>query len=60
MREKEPTNHTANDVAGRKGDVEVERLDFGPSSGLEENDDEAKDRIAAENLGCPDDAVLTG
>lgn len=58
MREEQPANHTANDVACRKGNVEVKGLDCRPASRLEEDDNEAKNRITAENLSRPDNAVL--
>ena len=58
MREKEPAEDTTDDVASGKRDVEVERLDFGETSCLEEDDGVGDQGVAAEDLSGPDDTVL--
>lgn len=58
VREEEPADDAADDVAGGEGDVDVEGLDLAEAGGLEEDDRVAEDSVAAENLGGPDDTVL--
>jgi hypothetical protein len=54
----EPADNTTNNVAARKGDVEVEGLNFAETSLLKELDRIAQDGVTTENLSCPHDAVL--
>jgi len=59
VREEEPADDAADDVACREGDVDVEGLGLAEAGGLEEDDRVAEDGVAAEDLGGPDDAVLS-
>ena len=58
MRKEEPADDATDYVAGGEGDVEVEGLDLGESSGLEEDNGVAENGVAAEDLRGPDNAVL--
>ena len=59
MREQKPANDAADNVACRKGNIDVERLEFRKSRCFEKDNRVAKDGVAAEYLGGPDDAVLS-
>lgn len=59
MREKEPTDDTADDVAGRERDVDVEGLELSEAGRLQEDNRVTKDSVTAEDLSGPDDAVLS-
>lgn len=54
----EPANNSADNVASRKTNVEVERGNWRKSSLLKEDDGEAKNGVAAQNLRSPDDDIL--
>lgn len=58
MWHEEPTAYTADDVAGRKRNVDVEGLEFGETGSFEEDDGVAEDGVSAEDLGGPYYAVL--
>ena len=58
MREQKPANDAADNVACRKRNIDVERLEFRKARSFEKDDRVAKDGVAAEDLGGPDDAVL--
>lgn len=58
MREKKPTNDTADNVAGRKGNIEIERLDFGETGRLQKRDGVSNQGVSTEDLGCPNNTVL--
>lgn len=58
MREKKPTNDTADNVTGRKGNIEIERLDFGETGRLQKRDGVGNQRVSTEDLGCPNNTVL--
>jgi hypothetical protein len=59
MREKKPADDTADNVACRKGDVDVKRLDLRKPCRFEKDNRVAEEGVAAEDLGGPDDAVLS-
>lgn len=59
MREKKPANDTADNVACRKGDVDVKRLDLRKPCCFEKDNRVAEEGVAAEDLGSPDDAILS-
>jgi hypothetical protein len=58
VREEKPADDAADDVACRKGDVDIEGLQFAKPSGFEKDDRVTEDGIAAEGLSRPDDAIL--
>lgn len=58
MGKQNPANYAADNVACGKGDIDVERLEFGKPRRPEKDDRVAKDGIAAEDLGGPYYAVL--
>lgn len=60
VRKHEPAHHAADDVASRERNIQVERLLLRPSCRLEEHDDKAEKRVAAENLCCPYHSILLG
>lgn len=59
MGEESPADHAANDVTCGKSNVDVEGLEFGEASSLEEDNGESENGIAAKNLSGPDDGILT-
>lgn len=58
VREEEPGDNTADDVASGQRDVEVQRSNLGESCGLKEGDSISDESVATENLSSPDDTVL--
>ena len=58
MGEQEPTNDSADDITGRERDVDIEGLDFGKASSLEEDNGVAENRITAKDLCGPNNTVL--
>jgi hypothetical protein len=58
VREEKPADDSTDDVACRKGDVDIECLQFRKSSSFEKDDRVAEDGIAAEGLSRPDDTIL--
>ena len=54
----EPGNDTADDVAARQANVDVERVDLRKTCGLEKEHGKAENAIAAEDLCRPDHTVL--
>lgn len=58
MREQKAANNAANNVAGGKGNIDVERLKFRKACGFEKDDRVAENGVATKDLGSPNDAVL--
>lgn len=59
VREQKPADDTADDVARRKGYIDIKCLDFCEACSFEEDNRVAKDGISAEDLGRPDNTVLS-
>ncbi len=58
MREEQPADDTTDDITCGESDVDIESLESGKAGGFKKHDGVAKNGIAAEDLSCPDDAVL--
>ena len=56
----EPADHTADNIAGRQRNVQIQRLSLAKPGCLQKHDRVAEDGVSAKNLGGPNDAVDLG